>query len=210
MKLIVLIATVFFIFSCNSDYTSKKRGYFKIDFPPREYVQFNDSAFPFSFEYPKYATIAKDTSYFDSSSSNPYWFNVVFPQFNGKIYVSYKRIGGKSIYKVKKDNRYIDSAGINNFENMVADAYKITFKNQVKAYSIEDSLMHTPHNLTGVFFNVTGNVATANQFFLSDTTRNFLRGALYFDATPNEDSLQIVNNFLRQDMLHMINTLKWR
>jgi gliding motility-associated lipoprotein GldD len=71
-------------------------------------------------------------------------------------------------------------------------------------------VMHTPNGLTGIFFNLSGNVATAKQFFLSDTTKHFLRGALYFDATPNEDSLRPVNAFLQQDMKHLINTLKWK
>jgi gliding motility-associated lipoprotein GldD len=93
---------------------------------------------------------------------------------------------------------------------MVDDSYKLTFKNDIKAYSIEDSVMHTPNNVSGVYFRLSGSVATAQQFFLSDTTHNFLRGALYFDATPNEDSLRPVNNFLQQDMKHIINTLRWK
>jgi len=62
----------------------------------------------------------------------------------------------------------------------------------------------------GVFFSVGGDVATANQFFLTDSTKHFLRGALYFDATPNADSLGIVNQFLLADMKHIVNTFKWR
>lgn len=196
--------------ACNSQYTSKKRGYYNIDLPKREYIKFEKPNFPFSFEYPVYANIVRDSSYFDSTSDNPYWFNITFPTFNGKIYMSYKTIGGKSVYKVKRNNKYMDSAGSNLFEKMVGDAYKLTFKNDVKAYSIEDSVMRTPNNVTGIFFRVSGNVATAKQFFLSDTTHHFLRGALYFDATPNEDSLQPVNEFLQEDMKHIINTLRWR
>ena len=196
--------------SCNSDYISKKKGYYKIDFPKRQYVKFDKDNFPFSFEYPAYAAIIRDSSYFDSTSDNPYWFNIVFPSFNGKIYISYKTIGGNSIYKIKKGNKYVDSSGVNAFDKMVTDAYKLTFKNDVKAYSIEDSVMHTPNNITGVFFRVSGNVATAKQFFLTDTTRHFLRGALYFDATPNEDSLRPVNEFLQEDLKHLINTFRWK
>ena len=71
--------------------------------------------------------------------------------------------------------------------------------------------MHTPNaGLTGVFFKVGGNAATANQFFVTDPANHFFRGALYFDATPNEDSLGIVNDFLQEDMKHLINTLKWK
>ena len=199
------------IISCNSTYTSKKEGYYKLDFPKREYTTFNDPAYPYSFEYPVYASIAKDSTYFDSISMNPYWINIVFPAFNGKIFISYKNIEGASVYKVKNPSGgYRDSLGKNNFEKMVNDAYNLTYKNDIKAYSIEDSLMRTTNNITGIFFNLSGNVATAKQFFLSDTLHHFLRGALYFDATPNEDSLRPVNTFLQQDMKHLINTLKWR
>ena len=78
------------------------------------------------------------------------------------------------------------------------------------ASSITDSLMFTPNGVSGVFFRVGGNAATANQFFLSDTTANFLRGALYFDATPNADSLRPVQDFLKNDIEHLINTFKWK
>lgn len=207
-----IISTLFsFIFlSCNSTYTSKKRGYFKINFPERKYVKFEQSGFPYTFEYPVYARIIKDTTYFENNPNNPYWINIDFPMFRGKIFMSYKKIGDKSTYKVKTSAGYKDSTGINSFERMVNDSYKLSFKNDIKAYSIEDSLMHTPNNITGIFFSLTGNVATSKQFFLSDSTKHFLRGALYFDATPNEDSLKIINDFLQQDMNHLINTLQWR
>ena len=211
MKNIFSLIFLLSLFSCNSDYTSKKPGYFKIDFPAKQYTTFNDPHYPYSFEYPVDARIAKDSGYFDSTAENPYWINVIFPSFNGKIFISYKNIGGTSVYKVKNpDGSYRDSIGKNDFNKMVNDAYNLTFKNDIKAYSIEDSVMHTPNDISGIFFHLTGNVATANQFFLSDTLHHFLRGALYFDATPNEDSLRPVNAFLKEDMFHLINTLKWK
>ena len=75
---------------------------------------------------------------------------------------------------------------------------------------IDDSLMKTRAGAEGIFYTLKGNTATANQFFLTDSVRHFLRGALYFDATPNEDSLGIVNDFLKKDLLHLINTLRWK
>ena len=205
------LLSLLFMSSCNSVYTSKKKGYYKIDFPKREYVKFDKPGFPYSFEYPVYATITRDSSYFDSSAGNPYWINIDFPSFNGKIYISYKIIGGTSVYKIKNEGGgYRDSIGKNTFQKMVNDSYNLTYKNDIKANSIDDSVMHTPNNITGIFFRLSGSVATAKQFFLSDTTHNFLRGALYFDATPNEDSLRPVNDFLQQDMMHLINTLQWK
>jgi gliding motility-associated lipoprotein GldD len=204
------IIIIFYSASCNSAYTSKKKGYFKVDFPEKEYVKFEEQGFPYSFEYPVYAKVVKDSTYFESNPDNSYWINIDFPLFRGKIFISYKTIGGRSIYKIKIPSGYKDSVGINSFENMVNDSYKMTYKNDIKAYSIEDSIFHTPNNITGISFSLTGSVATAKQFFLTDSTKHFLRGALYFDAAPNEDSLRPVNEFLQQDMKHLINTLQWR
>jgi gliding motility-associated lipoprotein GldD len=198
------------LYSCNSTYTSKRKGYYKVDFPKKEYRSFDQPGFPYSFEYPVYANIVKDSTYFDKNLNDPYWINVDFPQFHSKIFISYKKIAGTSVYKIKSGDGYKDSTGTNSFENLVGDSYKLTYKNDIKAYSIDDSLMHTPNNVSGVFFSLTGSVATAKQFFLTDTTTHFLRGALYFDATPNEDSLKPVNDFLQADMKHLINTLRWR
>ena len=180
------------VISCNSVYTPKRRGYFKIDFPKHQYQLFDQPGFPYTFEYPVYANVVRDSSFFDTVPENPYWINIDFPRFNGRIYVSYKAIGP------------------NKFEKLREDAFKMTYKHTLKASSIDQTVIQTPNGIGGIYFNVGGNAATANQFFLTDTTRNFLRGALYFDTAPNEDSLGIVNNFLEKDMEHLINTFKWR
>jgi len=78
------------------------------------------------------------------------------------------------------------------------------------ATGIKDSVFSTPAGMEGIYFDLGGNTATANQFFVTDSTQHFLRGALYFDATPNADSLGVVNNFLKKDLLHLIQTLRWR
>ncbi len=196
--------------SCNSNYTSKKRAYYKIDFPQRKYIEFNKKGFPYTFEYPAYANIVQDSTYFDSTPENPYWINIDFPTFGARIFLSYKIIGGKAIYKAKQaSGTYKDSVGLNEFDKMVNDAFTLTNKNQAIASSIKDSLMHTKNGITGIFFKVNGNAATAKQFFLSDTTTNFLRGALYFDVTPNADSLKPVQDFLHADIDHLIQTFQW-
>ncbi|HVZ24647.1 MAG TPA: hypothetical protein VG842_01245 [Sediminibacterium sp.] len=178
--------------ACNSSFTPKPQGYFKITFPEKKYQLFDQPGYPYSFEYPVYARVVRDSTFFGDPTENPWWINVDFPQFHGRIYVSYKEIGK------------------NNFDTLVKNCFELTDKHASKAYSIDDSLISTPNRVHGVFFTVGGDVATANQFFLSDTTRHFLRGALYFDATPNEDSLGIVNRFLLQDMKHLIHTFRWR
>lgn len=178
--------------ACNSTFTPKPRGYFQVQFPEKQYQVFNEPGYPYSFEYPVYAKVVKDTTFFDSTPENPWWINIEFPQFGGRIYVSYKDLTR------------------NDFSKLVNDAFNLTYKHTYKASSIDDSLMVTSNGVHGVFFKVGGNAATANQFFLTDSSRNFLRGALYFDVTPNEDSLLPVNQFLLKDMEHLINTFKWK
>jgi gliding motility-associated lipoprotein GldD len=187
-----MVGLLFIIISCNSPYTPRPKGYYKINFPEKKYLLFDNPGYPYTFEYPVYANITKDSVFFQGATENPWWININFPQFNGRIYVSYKQVG------------------INTIDKLVNDAFTLTNKHSSKANSIDDSLVITPNKVHGVFFKVGGDVATANQFFLTDSTKHFLRGALYFDATPNEDSLAIVNSFLIADVRHLINTLKWR
>ena len=197
--------------SCNSSYTPRPRGFFKIDFPAHAYQVFDKPGFPYRFEYPVYAKIVQDSTFFDEQPENPYWLNIEFPQFQGKIYVSYIEIGGKSRFKVRDiKGKYVDSIGTNTFDNLIKSSYALTYKHSYKASSIEDSLFTTPNKVDGIYFKIGGNAATANQFLVTDSVKHFLRGALYFDATPNADSLGIVNRFLQQDMKHLINTLTWK
>jgi len=190
---LVLIPIIYLLtMSCNSNYVAKPRGYFKINFPEKKYQVFDKPGYPYTFEYPVYATVLKDSVFFGEATENPWWINIDFPQFQGRMYISYKEIGR------------------NKFDTLLNDAFKMTSKHSTKAVSIDDSLIATPNGVHGLFFNVGGDVATANQFFLSDTTKHFLRGALYFNTTPNADSLGIVNSFLVEDVRHLINTFKWR
>ncbi len=197
--------------SCNEPYTSKKKGYYKIELPEHRYRKFDTAGVPYSFEYPVYANIVRDSTYFDASPENPYWYNIDFPQFSSRIFLSYKIIGGMAKFKKKQpDGTYKDSLGVNKFDALVNDAFNLTNKNTVIAKGIDDSLLRTANGITGVFFRVKGNAASAQQFFLSDTTKHFIRGALYFEAVPNADSLRPVINFLQTDLEHLISTFKWK
>lgn len=213
MKTRTLLAIVitWLLLACNAPYTSKKKGYFKIDLPEHQYTQYEQPGFPYSFEYPSYGRIIQDSTYFDATPENNYWVNVDFPDFNARLFLSYKIVGGKAPFKIKQpDGSYRDSAGINQFDLMVNDAFNLTNKNDVIASKISDSLIQTPNGITGVYFKVGGNAATARQFFLSDTVQHFIRGALYFESTPNADSIKPVLEFLSKDMDHLINTFRWK
>lgn len=193
-KMLAFFVVVALLPACNSNYTvNKKRGYFKIDFPEKQYQLFDQPGYPYQFEYPVYASVIKDTSFFESKPENDWWINIDFPGFSSRVFVSYKEIGK------------------NKFDSLVNDAFTMSYKQHTyKASSIEPEPFRTPNNIEGIYFTLTGNTATANQFFATDSVRHFLRGALYFDATPNEDSLSVVNEFLKKDLQHIINTLQWK
>src|SRR3954466_12319231 len=114
VRLVVLVMIALF-FACNSPYIPKQEGYFKIPLPEKKYITFNEPSYPYTFEYPAYAQIIKDSTFFDSIPENPYWINIDFPQFAGRIYMSYKSIGK---YKL---------------EQLINDAYKMTNKHTIKA-----------------------------------------------------------------------------
>ncbi|MFM2138960.1 MAG: hypothetical protein RJA57_1267 [Bacteroidota bacterium] len=189
-----LITLLGLLLSCNSDYTAgKKKGYFRIEFPPKQYQVFDRPGYPYTFEYPVYAQVIKDTTFFQDKADD-WWINIDVPRFGGRIHVSYKPINA-----------------VNRFDSLVRDGFEMAYRQHMNiATGIRDSLMRTPNGAEGFYFTLGGNTATAHQFFLTDSTRHFLRGALYFDATPNADSLGIVNDFLQKDLHHLINTLRWK
>lgn len=205
-SLIVFFLTFLFLMSCNSSFTPKPKGYFKIDLPERSYRNFDSAGFPYTFEYPVYAEIAKA----DSMGSDPFWINIEFPSFRGRIYLSYKTVNGYSVLKLNTPSGYRDSLVKNSFERLREEAYSMTYKHTIKASGIVDSAFRNAFGSGGVYFYVAGEAATSRQFYITDSSRHFLRAALYFEATPNEDSLSVVSNFLEEDMRHLIRTFKWK
>jgi gliding motility-associated lipoprotein GldD len=162
-------------------------GYFRIDLPEKHYRPF-DSVCPFIFEYPVYGLLKPS----DERDAEPCWFNIEFPGYNAKIHLSYKTIEG-------------------NLPSVLEDSYTLTYNHTIKA----DAITETPYineedNIYGLLYDLKGNTATAIQFYVTDSIRHFLRGSLYFFASPNEDSLAPVIGFFREDIIHLIETLEWR
>jgi len=176
--------------SCGShDYSPKPRGYFRIEFPAKAYQQY-DGGCPFVFEYPKYAVIEPDKA----PGAKPCWLNMQFPQFNGTLHISYEDITSQ-----KK------------FNTLVEDAHTFAFKHTVKASSIVETLIiHPDRKLYGIYYTIDGNAASSAQFFLTDSTKHYLRGALYFKTEPRIDSIQPVLNFVKKDMDVMIKSFRWK
>ncbi len=195
-RLFLLLFVVMGVVACRPKvYTPKPRGYYKIDLPEKhEYQPFNKKGFPYSFEHPVYSTIVNDSLFFGQRPENPYWLIIDYKPTGGKVYLSYKEITPQQ-----------------RLGKLVEDSYGMSYTvHSVRADVIEDFVFHFPEKkVHGIFYKVDGNAASAYQFFVTDSVQHFIRGALYFNAKPNADSLQPVNNFLREDIEHMIKTLEW-
>lgn len=175
------------LISCDGSYTPKPAGYARIDYPVRSY-QLYDVQNACRFEIPSYAFVEVDSS----QGSDGGWFNVVIPSLNGKIHMSYKPVDG-------------------NLGEYIADCRALVYKHTVKAEGIEESpFIHRDKNQYGMVYDLKGDVASAVQFFITDSTHHFLRGSLYFNAPPNRDSLNPVIDFLREDIIHLIETTAWK
>ncbi len=188
--IISFIIGIFFT-SCGSseeNYVPKPKGYFRMDLPVKKYVLF-DSAYPYTFEYPVYAKVLPDTDKY----AEPYWMNLKFPLFKGNVHISYK--------SVKK-----------NLSKFTNDAYNLAMKHIPKANNIEDvRICIKAHNVYGIIYNIEGEgAASTYQFFVTDSVSNFLRGALYFNFKPNNDSLAPVIDFVKEDINHFIKTFRWK
>ena len=183
-----LVTLLVIIASCNNDYSPKPRGYYRIDFPEREYRLF-DSTFPYTFEYPVYAHIVPDTS----RMAEPYWINITYDGFNAQLHISYKHIH-------------------KNLVDYLEDSRTLVNKHIPKASAISQREYLDPANhVFGLTYEIKGTeAASPYQFYLTDSTENFVRGALYFDLVPNNDSLSPVIDFLEKDLQHMITTFRWK
>jgi gliding motility-associated lipoprotein GldD len=188
LKKSVWFLLILFFSACSQDYIPKPKGYNKISLPEHDYLALPDS-FPYQFQYSKYAEVQIDSSWM----REPYWINIYYPEFLATIQITYKAI----------DN---DKARLQEFLN---DSYKLTAKHQVKAYAIEETILQTPQNHTAIVAELTGEVPTPFQFYSTDSTDHFIRGALYFRTASKNDSLAPVINYIKKDIIYMLNTLSW-
>jgi gliding motility-associated lipoprotein GldD len=187
--LIGLFIISILISSCGSDYSPKPRAYFKIDLPEKKYQNYSSDCL-FSFEFPVYASVIPDKN----KDAKPCWMDVYYPQFNGRVHLSYQS------FSTRKQ-----------FDSLVEDARTFAFKHTVKATAIDEAMISYPEKkVYGIYYSIDGNTASSVQFFLTDSTNNYLRGALYFNEQPRLDSIQPVLDFIKKDIDHMIKTFKWQ
>ncbi|MBN8576509.1 MAG: gliding motility lipoprotein GldD [Cytophagales bacterium] len=183
-----VLLLVVVVIGCTQDYKPKPKGYNRLALPPTEYRLSPDSL-PYRFEYSQHARLLRDTSWI----SERYWIEIYYPQLKANIHITYKRLNNKEDL----------------LKALLNDAYRLTSKQQIKAYSIDEANVKTPSGKTAVIAEISGDVPSQFQFTMTDSSKNFLRGALYFNTTVQNDSLAPAIEFMKKETMHFINTLEW-
>ena len=187
MVWIVVLGISLLSSSCKRKNTPRPHGYFRIDLPAKKYITYQGPC-PFTFEYPVYAAVKKD----EEPGAGPCWLNIDFSRFHGKIHFTYKKIS-------------------NNLGQMLEDTYSLAYKHTVKADAIQEHPYSNKNkHVYGILYDIQGNAASNVQFFLTDSTMHFVRGALYFNLVPEKDSLAPVIRFVKKDIIHLIETFSWK
>lgn len=186
------LKALFFVFiimlmACNETPVPRQRGFFRIDLPESQPVKLN-VGYPYSFTYPDYSIAAIK----NEEQHEKYWIDILYPQFHGTLHISYKEVH-------------------NDLGDLIEDVHTMVMKHIPKSSGIDEVMYLFPdHNVYGTGYHIKGSEAASPfQFFVTDSTNHFLRGALYFNTLPNNDSLAPVINFLRKDIEEIISTITW-
>ncbi len=188
-KLIALLSLTFLLASCEDIYTPRPHAFFRIDFPQKEFVSYK-GACPFVFDIPYYSSISRDSS----NNAEPCWLNLNFIPYNATLHLTYKPIG--------QDFKLLD---------LQTDTRRFVMNHTIKAQEILENAINKPdEHVHGVLYQLKGNTATSLQFYVTDSTQHYLRGALYFNENTNADSIAPVLNFITEDVLQLIGSLEWK
>ena len=184
---ICFIIISFILSGCDEPSVPHQHGYLRIELPAHSYQAFDPVSCPFRFEIAKLAEAVPDTN----RLSETCWWYINYPSMNGKVYISYKSIH-------------------NDFNKFAEDARTLVYKHTQRANAINEDLISNDYHASGILYDIGGDAASSIQFFMTDSTKHFLRGALYFNSVPNSDSLAPYISYIKADVEHMLATLQWK
>lgn len=189
-KFLLSLISLLLLASCGEEYTPKQKGYFRIEFPKKEYVQYSKDC-PFTFDAPTYAGVYKDSS----SNAEPCWLNVRYPYFNAALHLTYKNFKGDSTVLAELEEQ----------------SRKYAYEHTIKAQDIKQQVLDdTINNLYITTYTLEGETATPFRFYATDNKQHFIDGAFYFNHRTNIDSIAPVQVFLMQDVMRLLETFSWK
>lgn len=185
--LIFFLAFIGLFSACQEEPYPKPVGYFRIDFPEKEFREIDSIPFPFAFQLPQYAFVN-----LNRTKENENFFNIDFPRYRARIHLSYSKVEDK-------------------LNELLENSRTLVFKHVIKAQDINESLIvNESERVFGNYYQIEGNSASGSQFYLTDSTNHFLRGALYFNVKPNYDSIAPVQEFIKADIEQLIESFRWK
>lgn len=212
--LLMVAATACLLCACHhNDYTPKPYAYLRIDMPEHNYwlvdslcthpgdtlIDGTDTmiaitsfckTFPFTFEADNCAQLKEK-----DAPKGERWIDLMYPQWDGVIFLTYKQLHGPDDMRGQIDTS----------TRLLEQHYQFTSGIEEQRY--EDN----EHQVYGTVYYLKGaKVASTCQFWLTDSVHHFLRGALYLNTTPNNDSLAPVIEYMQTDIEHLVETLRWR
>jgi gliding motility-associated lipoprotein GldD len=194
VKVLLVPFACFCMLSCGEESVSLKiRMYPKVNYPEKNYTKYENPDCPFTFEYPTYGVIKKDSLFFQDKVVSDCWFDLRIDTLNTSLHCNYVEISKE-----------------NTLDKLINDAFTIAGKHNIKANGRTESIIENDYGVKGLFFDIDGPVAMPVQFYLTDNTKHFFRGSLYFNAKVNSDSTAPVLKFMRQDIEKMMETFQWK
>lgn len=190
MRTVFLIFIIIGCVSCGNEPIPKPKAFLRLEYPAHQYTQVK-TQLPFTFQKNMFA---KDISNIKISNDNKtYGIDITYPSLKGTIYITYKKI--------------IE----NNVTPYLLDAQNLTQKHSQKADEIiEQPYIDTANKVYGMFYEVGGNAASQSQFYVTDSVNHFVTGSLYFYAKPNYDSILPAAHYLKKDIQHIMETIRWK
>lgn len=186
----ILLFSVILIFSitgCKEDYVPKPRGFQRIELPAHTYQTYSSDC-GFTFETPIYSVVSID----NHPTAEKCWYNVLYTPFDATLHLSYKDFKNtEELIKLTEDSR------------------TLVYKHTIKADEIYETQIGNAY-LNGMLYELSGNTATNFQFFVHDSSGHFMRGALYFNVKTNTDSVAPSLSHIKTDIIHSLESLRWK
>jgi gliding motility-associated lipoprotein GldD len=186
-RFLTLVFLSFTCAACESNWLPKPPGYNRIELPRHEYQRL-EQGYPYQLDFSVHSRVEADSFNLEETE----WINLNYKEFGAKVHLTYKKIDQST-----------------DFKTLSNDAFNLTAKHQIKAYGIEEAILLTPNGYSAVVAELTGEVPTQFQFFVTDSTSNFLRGAVYFNSALKNDSLAPIIEYIKIDMAHLINSVNF-
>lgn len=187
LNLILFFFLTGLLYSCGDTSTPRPYGYFRVDLPPHQYMLFDSVSLPYLFDKSISATVKPETE-----ESENYWIDISYNILKANIYCSYKPVNS-------------------NLFHLLEDSRKIVYKHSVRADGITETPFENPEKrVFGILYELSGNTASPVQFVLTDSMKHFFRGALYFDNVPNKDSIAPMAEYVRKDIVRLMESFEWK